>query len=399
MRGIAPPRSTPVHKFVVNSLTAWMDELNDPLTDWLPGFRMRAHAAGILPGTLDNAFRGVQFRHDVIGKDREQAEFSKTVWDYLDSAVSLERIADGHAALAKNKTLLDRMGERYPVEREVLVAIWGLESHFGLHRGDIPVISALATLASDGRRSTFFEAQLLAALQIIQSKDALPDQMLGSWAGAMGHTQFMPTSYLAHAVDFNGDGRRDIWINDPADALASAAAYLFAAGWRRGVPWGVEVALPIGFDPVQSGKSQINAADIWRRRGLLQADGNPLPDHGPSALLLPAGARGPAFLITSNYGVIAAYNAADAYVIAVGHLSDRLAGGLPIQSPWPRGDRALTLAERKELQVRLTGAGFDTGVPDGIFGPNSATALRSYQQRLGLPADGYPNPDILERLR
>ncbi len=384
----------------VNTVTGrQMDDAADPLANWLPGFRARSRAAGILQNTLDLALGDVQFLAGVIAKDRNQAEFSKSIWDYLDSAVSTDRLADGHTALSRHQTLLDRIEARYPIEREVLVAIWGLESRYGTHRGDIPVISALATLASDGRRAAFFETQLLAALQIIQTKDISPDRMLGSWAGAMGHTQFMPTSYLAHAVDFTGDGRGDIWADDPADALASTAAYLLAAGWRHGVPWGVEVALPATFDHAQSGKSQVHTTDVWRHRGVLQVSGAPLEDHGPCALLLPAGANGPAFLITSNFAVIAAYNAADAYVVAVGHLADRLAGGQPIHSPWPRGERALTLSERKELQTRLTKAGFDAGAPDGIFGPNSINALRRYQKLMGLPADGYANLAILERLR
>lgn len=367
--------------------------------NWTRAFRGRARAAGIAGDTLDRAFADMRPLPDVIAKDRNQSEFTKTIWDYLDAAVSAESVADGMAALLDHGTLLDRIEAAYSVDRAVLVAIWGLESRYGAHRGDIPVIAALATLAYDGRRAAFFEGELIAALRILQAGDVAPAQMTGSWAGAMGHTQFIPTSYLAHAVDFDGNGTRDIWGDDPTDALASTAAYLVAAGWQRDQPWGVEVRLPAGFDYALSGKKQQRAVGEWMTFGLRAVDGGALPDHGPAAVLLPAGAQGPAFLIFSNFAVISAYNAADAYVIAVGHLSDRLRGGGPINGAWPRGDTALTASERMELQQRLTDAGFNTGVVDGMLGPNSIAALRAYQQSMGLPMDGYANLAILERLR
>jgi membrane-bound lytic murein transglycosylase B len=259
--------------------------------------------------------------------------------------------------------------------------------------------ATLATLAYDGRRGAFFEQQLIAALTILQSGDITADKMTSSWAGAMGHTQFMPTSYLATAVDFNGDGRRDIWGNDPADALASTAAYLAKAGWKTGHLWGIEVRLPDGFDYDNSGDRVEKTVADWQALDVRMMDGGTLPDHGPANIRLPAGAQGAAFLTFANFRAIEAYNAADAYVIGIGHLADRLRGGPAIQHPWPREDRALQLDERKALQRLLTGAGFDTGGVDGRIGPKTIAAIKAYQRSLGLLTDGYASLDILTRLQ
>lgn len=366
---------------------------------WIDNFRPRARAAGISDATLDRAFRGVRYNADVIDKDRNQSEFVKPIWEYLDRAVSDKRVENGRAALRQHRRLLDRIEATYGVEREVVVAVWGLESSYGDNRGDIPVIEALATLAYDGRRGRFFEAQLIDALKIIQSGDVKPHDFTGSWAGAMGHTQFIPSSFLAFAVDFDRDGRRDIWSEDPADALASTAAYLARSGWVTGRPWGVEVALPQGFDYSQTGDKVQRATADWQALGVRLADGGALPDHGAGSLLLPAGARGAAFLIFRNFHAIERYNAADAYVIAIGHLSDRLRGGPPIRADWPRDDRALTFAERQELQERLTRRGHDTGGADGKIGPRTLAALRSFQRANGMVPDGYPSLEVLRRLR
>ncbi|WP_434615048.1 lytic murein transglycosylase [Tabrizicola sp. M-4] len=369
------------------------------LDQWVETFRPRALAAGIAPATFDAAFAGLRYNPDVIEKDRNQAEFTRTIWDYLDRAVSDLRVENGRAAIRDNRRLLDRLEATYGVPKEVVVAVWGLESSFGANRGDIPVIEALATLAYEGRRGPFFEAQLIDALRILQSGDAGLDNFTGSWAGAMGHTQFIPSSFLSFAVDFDGDGRRDIWSDDPADALASTAAYLAKSGWQAGVPWGVEVTLPDGIDYMLAGNGKSKPTADWAALGLRDATGGPLPDIGPAELLLPAGAQGAAFLITPNFRAIERYNTADAYVIAIGHLSDRLAGGGLIRAAWPRQDRALTGDERRELQTRLTAAGFDTGGVDGKIGPKTLNAVRAFQRSLGLVPDGYASPDILQRLR
>ena len=385
------PRPGP-EKIVMSSANAGFDRL-------IGSFRSRALAAGIRPDVFDRAMRGLSYNTNVIERDRTQAEFTKTIWDYLDSAVSDTRVKNGKAALADHRRLLERIERTYGVEKEVVVAVWGLESAYGTFRGTTPVIEALATLAYDGRRGRFFEGQLIDALKIVQAGDVDPRAMTGSWAGAMGHTQFIPSSFLAYAVDFTGDGRRDIWGEDPADALASTAAYLARFGWTKGQPWGMEVALPAGFDYALTGERIRKRGRDWNGLGVRDAAGRPVPDHGPASILVPAGSRGAAFMIFGNFHVIERYNAADAYVIAVGHLADRIAGGAPIRAGWPRGDRALLQAERMELQERLTKAGFSTGGVDGKIGPKTIAAVRAYQRAAGLVPDGYASLDILKRLR
>jgi len=369
------------------------------LQTWIAGFRGRALTAGISASVFDGAMRGLTHLPDVVRRDRNQNEFTKTIWDYLDTATSDDRVAGGIAALAKHGDLLNRIEAAYGVDKAVVVAIWGLESAYGAVRGDVRTLEALATLAYDGRRGAFFEAQLLAALQILQSGDTTADRMLGSWAGAMGHTQFMPTSYQTFAVDFTGDGKRNIWGDDPADALASTAAYLAKNGWTKGQLWGLEVRLPGGFDYGQSGERVKRTVAEWQALGVQPWGGGALPDHGLASVLLPGGAKGAAFLIFSNFQVIETYNTADAYVIAVGHLADRIRGGAPIQAAWPREYRALTLPERIEMQSRLGAAGFDAGGADGKIGPLTIAAVRAFQRAEGLVPDGYPSLDILTRLR
>lgn len=366
---------------------------------WIKAFRGRAIAKGIDGSVFDRAFRGISYDREVIERDRNQSEFTKTIWDYLDSAASDTRIKNGKAALRKNKRKLQAIEERYGVEKEIVVAIWGLESAYGSYRGSHNVIEALATLAFDGRRGKFFEAQLIAALRILQSGDIVVRKMTGSWAGAMGHTQFIPTSYLAFAVDFTGDGKRDIWSDDPSDALASTAAYLAKHGWVTGQPWGVEVRLPKGFEYTLANRKIMKSPADWARLGVIGLDGKPVPNHGAASILLPAGGQGAAFMIFKNFAVIERYNTADAYVIGVGHLSDRIMGGDPIQAKWPRGDRALTFRERKELQRLLTRKGFDTQKIDGKIGPLTIAAVRAYQVANGLKPDGYPSLTLLKRLR
>jgi membrane-bound lytic murein transglycosylase B len=366
---------------------------------WLAGFRDRAIAQGIRPDVVDAALSGIRYNTDVIEKDRNQSEFTKQIWDYLDSAASPDRVRNGRAALQANAALLAQIERRYGVEAEVVTAIWGLESAYGTYRGSTPIIEALATLAHDGRRGAFFEQQLIAALRIAQDGDVSPRAMTGSWAGAMGHTQFIPTSYLDHAQDFDGDGRRDIWSDDPADALASTAAYLAEFGWTKGQPWGVEVVLPEGFDYSLTGERIKKSPADWAAMGVRDTDGNRVPNHGKASILLPAGARGAAFMIFDNFHVIERYNTADAYVIGVGHLSDRIRGAGPLRSGWPREDRNLRFAEKQEMQVRLTQAGFDTQGVDGVIGPNTIAAIRAFQKTQGLTPDGYASYEILQRLR
>ena len=364
---------------------------------WIAGFRTRALAAGIRADVFDRAFADVTYLDDVIARDRNQAEFTRPLWQYLDSAVSESRITNGRRMLEEHRSLLGEIEARYGVEREVVVAIWGMESAYGAVRGNTPIISALATLAHDGRRGAFFESQLIGALRILQAGDTTPENMRGSWAGAMGHTQFIPTSFLAYAVDFRGDGRRDIWSDDPTDALASAAAYLARHGWTTGQPWAVEVRLPSGFD-LRLAADRRGAAE-WQGLGLRAADGRALPATGNATLMFPAGAAGPALLAFDNFRVIKRYNNSDAYVIAVGHLADRLRGAGPFRTEWPRSDRPLNREEREELQRLLVRRGFDTGGIDGRIGPMTLAAVRAFQSSQGMLADGYVSLDLLQRLR
>ncbi|MGR3496488.1 lytic murein transglycosylase [Citreimonas sp.] len=369
------------------------------LRAWIETFTPRARAQGIGADTLRRAFADVRYDADVIRRDRNQSEFTKTLWDYLASAVSDSRIDNGRAALREHDTLLRAIEARYGVPKEIVTAIWGLESAYGTFRGSNPVIGSMATLAYDGRRAAFFEEQLIAALQILQEGHTTPENMTGSWAGAMGHTQFMPTSFRQLAVDWTGDGRRDIWGDDPADALASTAHYLAENGWVTGQPWGVEVRLPAGFDYGQASRDIKRLPSDWARDGVVGTDGQPVRDHGQASVLVPAGHRGVAFLVFDNFRVIERYNAADAYVIGVGHLADRLAGAAPFQAGWPEGDRALTRDERMELQRRLSAVGFDTRGVDGRIGPITLSAVRAFQRSRGMVPDGYADPALLERLR
>ncbi|WP_138934893.1 lytic murein transglycosylase [Roseovarius arcticus] len=365
---------------------------------WIAGFRSRAIVAGIRKPTLDAAFAGVRYDAGVIRRDRNQSEFSKQIWDYLDTAVSPARVANGRKALDHNSAALDQIEARFGVDKEVVAAIWGLESAFGAVRGGEPLIGSLATLAYDGRRGEFFEEQLVAALKIVQAGDVAPRAMTGSWAGAMGHTQFMPTSYLSHAVDFTGDGRRDIWSEDPTDALASTAAYLKHFGWTKGQPWGVEVRLPASFDPSLARRALTRNPAEWANEGVRDTAGRKVPNYGRASILLPGGSDGPAFMIFDNFAVIERYNKADAYVIGVGHLSDRLKGGPAIQAEWPRQHRAISASQRKEIQRRLQRRGFGVEKIDGIIGPNTIDAIRAFQKSAGLGADGFPTQDLLTAL-
>ncbi len=369
---------------------------NPAFDAWLAGFGERAAAAGIPDRVLRPSLASAGFLPGVIERDRNQAEFTRTLEDYLAIAVSPVRLRRGRAALERHAATLRAISARHGVPPAILVAIWGLESRYGAERGDIPVVSALATLAFDGRRGAFFERQLLAALRILARGDTTPARLRGSWAGAMGHTQFIPTTYQAYAVDFTGDGRRDIWAEDPADALASAANYLARMGWQAGRPWGVEVRLPQGFDTALAGRD--SPRRDWASRGVKPVTGARLPE-GASALILPDGPRGPAFLVTTNFDVILRYNSSEAYGLGIGHLSDRLRGGGPIQGQFQPDANGLRLADRQELQRRLTRAGFDTQGADGLVGPNTQSAIRAYQRARGAAVTGQPSPALLARLR
>jgi membrane-bound lytic murein transglycosylase B len=364
---------------------------------WVAGFKGRAVSRGIAPGTVDAAFRGAGFLPEVIERDRNQTEFKRSLEDYLNIAASEERVSLGRQKFAQYGSTLQAIESRYGVEGHVVAAVWGLESFYGTRRGNVPVISALSTLAYDGRRGEFFESQLVAALKILQAGDVSAAGMVGSWAGAMGHTQFIPTSYLAYAVDFTGDGRRDIWSEDPTDSLASTAAYLNRSGWTRGLPWGMEVVLPAGFNTGLLGRGKGRSAADWQGLGVRSADGRALA--GGSIIAGGNAGGAPYFLLTQNFATILRYNNAQNYAIGVGHLSDRLLGRGPVQASFGPDASGLTQADRQELQRLLTARGFDTGGSDGVIGTRTREAISAYQASVGLPATGEASLELLRRLR
>ena len=364
---------------------------------WVDSFKGRATGRGISQATIDAGFRGAGFLPEVIEKDRNQTEFKRSLEDYLNIAASDERVSLGRQKFAQYGSTLQAIENRYGVEAHVVAAIWGLESFFGTRRGNVPVISALSTLAYEGRRAEFFETQLVAALRILQAGDVTPAAMTGSWAGAMGHTQFIPTSFLEFAVDFTGDGRRDIWNDDPSDALASTAAYLKRSGWTKGLPWGMEVTLPQGFNTGLLGRGKGRSAADWQGLGVKAAGGGALA--GGSIIGGGTGGGAPYFLLTQNFATILRYNNAQNYAIGVGHLSDRILGRGPVQASFGPDASGMTQGDRQELQRRLTAAGFDTEGSDGVMGAKTKAAISAYQASVGLPATGEPSLDLLRRLR
>ncbi|WP_244511333.1 lytic murein transglycosylase [Vreelandella arcis] len=361
---------------------------------WREAFRRYAKQQGISEATLRDAFDGVRYRERIIELDRYQPEFVRPIWEYLDTAVSSTRINNGQDRLAEHRSTAAQMEQRYGVPAEIIVAIWGIESNYGSNFGDFSTLEALATLAYDGRRQQFARGELLAALRIIQQGDIAAEQMRGSWAGAMGHTQFIPSSFEAYAVDGDGDNRRDIWQSIP-DVMASTANYLARAGWQRGQPWGVEVTLPNDFDYAQTGR---RSSQAWANQGVEAIDGE-LPRFDSAAVIVPAGAQGPAFIVGPNFRAILRYNNATSYALAVGTLSDAIAGRDGIQQSWPREQAPLTRDDVQALQRYLNQAGYNVGGADGIMGPNTRQGLRAFQRDAGLTPDGFATQSLLERLR
>jgi len=366
---------------------------------WLAALRAEAEAQGISAETLDRALSGVEPIERVIELDRRQPEFTQTFWRYLDQRISEQRIERGHAMLAEHQALFQEVGERYGVQPRFLAAFWGLESNYGSYTGDHRVIDALVTLAYDPRRGDFFRTQLIDALRIIDEGHIAPETMMGSWAGAMGHVQFIPSTFRNYAVDQDGDGRRDIWQSLP-DALGSAANFLTEIGWDATRTWGREVRLPAGFDWELAGLERRKKLAEWQALGVRKIDGRSLPAVDLEAsLVAPGGHKGPAFLVYPNFRVIMNWNRSVTYAIAVGHLADRLAGAGPLETERPAGERPLSRVEVEELQERLLAEGFDPGTPDGIVGGQTRAALRAYQRRAGLPPDGFPSVEVLQKLR
>ena len=395
---VVPPAPAVISSAPVPGTDPPLVQPTQSFSEWQADFRAQALKAGINPLVFDNAFAGITPDMSVIKADRSQPEFSRPVWEYLDGALSPLRVRNGQRLLEQNAELLGRIEQRYGVDRQALVSVWGMESNFGSFQGNKSVIRSLATLAYEGRRPEFAQSQLIAALKIIQEGDISPEKMLGSWAGAMGQTQFIPTTYETHAVDFDGDGRRDIW-NSSADALASTAHYLQSSGWKQGQPWGFEVTLPAGFDYALADGAIKKSVAEWQKLGVKVPASAAGSEQLSAALLLPAGYRGPAFLVLDNFRAILRYNNSSSYALAVGLLSQRFNGGGTILADWPKDDRPLSRSERVELQMLLSQRNYDAGNADGIIGANTRKAIRSAQQAMGWPADGYPSHKLLESLR
>ena len=357
--------------------------------------RAEAARAGVSHATLDRAFDGLQPDMKVLEFQKAQPEFKTPIWDYMDGLVDEERVADGKAAMARASRPLAHAEETYGVSRYMLAAIWGVESNFGSQMGERPLVQSLSTLACYGERAGYFRSELMAALKIIDRGDIPADKLAGSWAGAFGQTQFMPSSYLRLAAP-GSDGGRDI-VDSADDALASTAHYFAKSGWRPGVPWGFEVKLPPGYSG-PSGRKAKAPMSAWAARGIVRVDGRPLGE-GEAGLLLPAGSDGPAFLVTRNFDVVYSYNAAESYSLAACVLADRLAGGPGIVSPWPTDDPGLSRAERRELQTLLARRGYDVGQPDGAIGNKTKEAIADFEGKVGLPVNGRASVKVLHALR
>jgi membrane-bound lytic murein transglycosylase B len=380
--------------------TVSLSNMQRRLPAFLAGLWGEARARGISRAVFDRAFADLTLDPEILDRLANQPEHDRSVSDYVAGLASPERIETGRRKLAELGALVSRIEAAYGVDRHVLLAVWGVESSFGSSMGTRPVVRSLATLAiGDLRRPHYWRHELLTVLSILQKGDIAAERVTGSWAGAMGHTQFMPASYAAHAVDFDGDGRRDIWTS-VADALASAASFLKAAGWRAAEPWGYEAILPAGFDFAHSAPTAARPIFDWMALGVRPPSGRKfVPTLGAMQLVLPAGADGPAFLVGRNFRAILRYNNSVAYALAVGHLSDRIAGSPALAAAWPATERALDRAERQELQQLLASQGLEPGGVDGMIGGQTKAAIRAFQIRHGLPADGYPDTRLLERLR
>jgi lytic murein transglycosylase len=365
----------------------------------LEGFWPHAAKRKISRASFEKAVKGLTPDLRIMDLMDSQPEFSKSIWEYLDILVNEARIQNGLDMLARHKDVFDKVEKSYGVDRYVITSIWGVESNYGTLGGDRSVLRSTATLACIGRRQAYFRDEFLGALEILHRGDLHPDQLKGSWAGAFGPTQFMPTSFKRFAVDGDGDGRRDV-VGNVTDLIASTANNLKRDGWAPGETWGYEVTVPKGFNYMMADRANQKTLAEWERLGVRRVGGQSFPRPGDKAyLLLPGGHQGPGFLMTHNFRVIMKYNPAEAYALAIGHLADRLRGGGPFVQPWPRHEASLSLTERRELQDLLNRKGFKLGTATGIFGPKTRAALRDYQVSVGLVPDGFPSSTILARLR
>ena len=369
----------------------------------LTNLRTQAIASGVTGLTYDRYTQNLTPDYSVIEKLNYQPEFSTPIWDYLSGLVDEERVQLGQQKLAQHREVLNRVAATYGVPAETVVAVWGVESNFGNISGSYPLLQALGTLSCEGRRQSFFRGEFFTTMRILQRGDLTEQQMKGSWAGAFGHTQFMPSTYEELAVDFDGDGRRDL-VSSTSDALASTANFLKKRGWQTGMPWGFEVRIPD--DMSIGGESRRNKKSLssWMSRGVVRADGSALiqgnlSSSSAAGLMAPAGANGPVFLVFKNFDAIYSYNAAESYALAIAHLSDRLQGNGGFSKAWPTDDAGTSRAERREIQQFLLNKGYDIGSVDGLIGDKSRQAIRQEQIRLGLSPTGRAGQQILAAFR
>ena len=369
----------------------------------LANLRSQAIASGVSGSTYDRYTQNLSPDYSVIDKLNYQPEFSTPIWDYLSGLVDNERVQAGQQKLAQHRVVLNRVEQTYGVPAETVVAVWGVESNYGDISGKYPLLQALGTLSCEGRRQSYSRGEFFATMRILQRGDLTQDQLYGSWAGAFGHTQFMPSTYERLAVDFDGDGRRDL-VSSTTDALASTANFLKRAGWQTGMPWGFEVKIPQGVSIAGESRRNKRSLNSWIAQGVTRTDGTALIQGNlsgstPAGLITPAGANGPAFLVFKNFDAIYSYNAAESYGLAIAHLSDRLQGGSTFRTAWPTDDAGTSRAERREIQQFLIQRGYDIGAVDGLIGDKSRQAIQQEQTRLGLKPTGRAGQQILRAFR
>ena len=369
----------------------------------LANLRSQAIAKGVSGSSYDRYTQNLSPDYSVIERLNYQPEFSTPIWDYLSGLVDDERVQAGQQKLAQHRDVLNRVAAAYGVPAETVVAVWGVESNFGAISGSYPLLQALGTLSCEGRRQSYFRGEFFTTMRLLQRGDVTESQLKGSWAGAFGHTQFMPSTYDELAVDFDGDGRRDLVSSIP-DALASTANFLKRRGWQTGQPWGFEVKVPTGMSFSGEGRRNKKSLSSWVNRGLTRADGSALiqgnlSGSSQAGLMAPAGANGPVFLVFRNFDAIYSYNAAESYALAIAHLSDRLMGQSAFRTAWPTDDAGTSRAERREIQRFLLSRGYDIGEVDGLIGDKTRQAIRQEQTRLGLAATGRAGQQILRAFR
>ena len=366
---------------------------------WLTEFKQQARQAGISEQTINQAFKGVRLRQKVLESDRKQPEFTRTFYQYFNSAVSKNRVEVGKQKYRKHQALLNEVTQKYGVPSHIITSFWGMETNYGRFTGNLPIIASLATLAYDPRRTTFFSKQLMAALTIIDQGHVQIEQMKGSWAGAMGQVQFMPTNYLKYAVDGDGDGKINLWDSLP-DAFHSAGSFLQHLGWNSEQTWGEEISLPKGFNYALADNKTKRSIKAWQALGITQTNGQPLSTNPEQSakLILPSDHRGPAFLVYDNFQVIKRWNNSNNYALAVGHLSNRILGNPPLSKKQPKDDKGMSREQMQQLQSALNQLGYNAGKPDGIAGSKTRKALRAFQVTHNLPADGAPSYRMLQLL-